>query len=145
MEPWHLWRKVSGQTLWDLLASGVTSPMALYAYSIPVLSPSLLCFPLQDSRADPGRNVQRGASRRSLVHGRLGEPKRKDTSPQLREVYAQGLLHEPRKGWENLLQALQFPFSCMLGNPGFQGVDEDRTARTVIRSILEKARISMTN
>lgn len=45
----------------------------------------------------------------------------------------------------NWLKTLQFPFWYMLGNAGFQGVDEGRTARTVTRSMLKKARIGMTN
>lgn len=126
----------------------VMSPLLWHSMPTPFLfklPPFLFCFPLQDSGADPGRKVQRGASRQSFVHGQLGEPERKDASPQLREVYAQGLLCELRKGWENWLQAQQFPFWCMLDNPGFQGADEGRTARIVTRIMFKKARISTTN
>lgn len=146
LEPWHLWRKVSGQALWDLackwchLSDG--TPRLLHSCSNSHSSSSaFFCKTAEQIQA--GRC--RGASRQSLVQGRLGEPERKDASPHLSEVYAQGLLCEPRKGWENWLQAQQFPFWCTLDNPGFQGVDEGSTARIVTRSMLKKARISMTN
>lgn len=122
----------------------VVSPLLQHSMSTPFLfklSPSLFCFPLQDSGADPASNVQRGTSRQSLVHGGLEEPERKDTSPQIREVYAQGLLHERRK----LATSPTVPILVYAGQSWFQGVDEGRTARTVTRSMLKKARIRMTN
>lgn len=81
------------------LASGLTSPTALPRLLISFCSDSSpFCFPLQDSGAGPGRKVQRGARRQSLVRGGLGEPEGQDGGPQLREVCAQGLPREPRKG-----------------------------------------------
>lgn len=113
------------------------APMSAYKLLFRLL-PSLFCFPLQDRGAGPGRRVQRGASGQSLVRGGLGEPEGKDSGPQFREVCAQGLLHEHRKGWENWLQTQQFPLWCTLCNPGYQGVDVGRAVRIDTRSISNK-------
>lgn len=77
LEPWHYKGKLVSKphSTWIACGLNLSHCTSMHAHELLFsLLLSLFCFPLQESGADPGRKVQRGASRQSLIPGGLGEP-----------------------------------------------------------------------
>ena len=141
LEPWHYEGNPVSKPCETCLASGLTSPIALPCLHINfcsdscLVSSAFLCRTAEQVQAERCREVPAG---RASYMGDWENQRGRTVAHSLGRSMHRGLLREPRKGWENWLQAQQFPLWCTLCNPGFEGVDVGRTARIANRSMLKK-------